>query len=90
MDAVLNAMTTKTKAIYAKRLKDTDYNNLVQKRSVPEIASYLKNETYFRDSLDGINEKLFDVVGDTVIEFGAGGAQVIEDYEDEVRGVLGI
>lgn len=57
MDAVLNAMTTKTKAIYAKRLKDTDYNNLVQKRSVPEIASYLKNETYFRDSLDGINEK---------------------------------
>ena len=57
MEAVLNAMTTKTKAIYAKRLKDTDYNNLVQKRSVPEIASYLKNETYFRDSLDGINEK---------------------------------
>ena len=57
MDSVLNAMTTKTKAIYAKRLKDTDYNNLVQKRSVAEIASYLKNETYFKDSLEGINEK---------------------------------
>lgn len=40
--------------------------------------------------VDGINEKLFDVVGDTVIEFGADGAQVIEDYEDEVREVLGI
>lgn len=40
--------------------------------------------------VDAINEKLFDVVGDTVIEFGAGGAQVIEDYEDEVRGVLGL
>ena len=40
--------------------------------------------------VDGINEKLFDVVGDTIIEFGADGAQVIEDYEDEVRGVLGI
>lgn len=40
--------------------------------------------------VDTINEKLFDVVGDTVIEFGASGAQVIEDYEDEVRGVLGL
>ena len=57
MEAVLNAMTTKTKAIYAKRLKDTDYNNLLQKRSVPEIASYLKNETYYSASLEGINEK---------------------------------
>ena len=57
MEAVLNAMTTKTKAIYAKRLRDTECKRRVQKRSVPEIASYLKNETYFRDSLDGINEK---------------------------------
>lgn len=40
--------------------------------------------------VDAINEKLFDVVGDTVIEFGADGAQVIEDYEDEVREVLGL
>ena len=38
--------------------------------------------------VDGINEKLFDLVGDTVIEFGAAGPQVIEDYEDDVRGVL--
>ena len=40
--------------------------------------------------VDTINEKLFDMVGDTVIEFGAAGPQVIEDYEDEVRGVLGL
>lgn len=38
--------------------------------------------------VDGINEKLFDLVGDTVIEFGAAGPQVIEDYEDDVREVL--
>ena len=38
--------------------------------------------------VDGINEKLFDLVGDTVIEFGAAGPQVIEEYEDDVRGVL--
>lgn len=38
--------------------------------------------------VDGINEKLFDLVGDTVIEFGAADPQVIEGYEDDVRGVL--
>lgn len=38
--------------------------------------------------VDSINEKLFDLVGDTVIEFGAAGPQVIEDYEDDVREVL--
>ena len=38
--------------------------------------------------VDAINEALFDMVGDTVIEFGAGGPQVIEDYEDDVRGLL--
>lgn len=38
--------------------------------------------------VDGINEKLFDLVGDTVIEFGAAGPQVIEDYENDVREVL--
>ena len=38
--------------------------------------------------VDTINEALFDLVGDTVIEFGASGPQVIEDYEDDVRGLL--
>ena len=38
--------------------------------------------------VDAINEKLFDVVGDTVIEFGADGAQIIEDYIDDVREIL--
>ena len=57
MESVLNAMTTKTKAIYAKRLKEIDYNSLMQKRTVPEIAYYLKNDTYYKESLEGINEK---------------------------------
>lgn len=38
--------------------------------------------------VDGINEALFDLVGDTVIEFGAAGPQIIEDYEADVRGYL--
>ena len=38
--------------------------------------------------VDNINETLFDLVGDTVIEFGAAGPQIIEDYEADVRGYL--
>lgn len=38
--------------------------------------------------VDSINEALFDLVGDTVIEFGSEGPQIIEDYEADVRGYL--
>lgn len=38
--------------------------------------------------VDSINEALFDLVGDTVIEFGAAGPHIIEDYKADVRGYL--
>lgn len=38
--------------------------------------------------VDSINEALFDLVGDTIIEFGPAGPQIIEDYEADVRGYL--
>ena len=38
--------------------------------------------------VDTINEALFDLVGDTVIEFGAAGPHIIEDYKADVRGYL--
>ena len=38
--------------------------------------------------VDTINEALFDLVGDTVIEFSAAGPQIIKDYEADVRGYL--
>ncbi|RGL69961.1 hypothetical protein DXC52_04090 [Collinsella sp. TF05-9AC] len=38
--------------------------------------------------VDDINEALFDLVGDTVIEFGAAGPHIIEDYKADVRGYL--
>lgn len=39
--------------------------------------------------VDAVNEKLFDLLGDTAIEFGADGQpQLIEDYIDDVREVV--
>ncbi len=40
-----NAIASKAKAMYAKRLKDEDYHALLKKSTVGEVASYLKNET---------------------------------------------
>lgn len=38
--------------------------------------------------VDSINEKLFDLVGDTVLEFGGAGPTLVEDYEQDLRGYL--
>ena len=38
--------------------------------------------------VDSINEKLFDLLGDTALEFSEDGPQVIEDYLQDVRGAL--
>lgn len=39
-------------------------------------------------AVDAINETLFDLVGDTVIEYGQDGPAIIEDYRDDVEGLL--
>ena len=37
---------------------------------------------------DGINEALFDIIGDTVIEFEGDVPRIVEDYADDVREAL--
>lgn len=50
------AINTKTRALIGRFLTDEDYLNLLSKKSVPEVASYLKHNTHFKSILDGINE----------------------------------
>lgn len=38
--------------------------------------------------VDIINEKLFDLLGDTAIEFGAAGPCIIDDYRDDIRELI--
>lgn len=38
--------------------------------------------------VDAVNETLFDLVGDTVIEYGPNGLELIEDYREDVEGFL--
>lgn len=58
-------------------------------QNAAQAASAVAHSGQSEDMLvDTINEALFDLVGDTVIEFGAAGPQIIEDYEADVRGYL--
>ncbi|MGN0695734.1 MAG: TerB N-terminal domain-containing protein [Oscillospiraceae bacterium] len=39
---------------------------------------------------DGINEKLFDMFGDTVIEYIGDEPSIIEDYEEDLKGIVNL
>lgn len=54
---VSTAVSTKAKAMFGKRLRAKDYQELARKRSLAEIAGYLKSETYYDSILDGVNEQ---------------------------------
>jgi len=51
------AVAAKTAAIRSKRLSQEDYNILSHMSSVPEVASYLKNNTCYSDILKNVNER---------------------------------
>ncbi|NCB33091.1 MAG: hypothetical protein EOM64_04310 [Erysipelotrichia bacterium] len=52
-----NAMSAKARAMFGERLKAEDYAVLLQKKSVGEIASYLKANTMFAECMEGVNAK---------------------------------
>lgn len=46
------AVTSKVRALYGKRLTASDYHTMAKMKTVPEVASYLKNHPGWADSLD--------------------------------------
>ena len=65
------------------------YLQALLEQNAAQTASAVAQSGKSEDMLvDSINEALFDLVGDTVIEFGSAGPQIIEDYEADVRGYL--
>ena len=51
-----NAILAKARAMYGKCLKDTDYQNLIDCKTVAEIAAYLKQRTNYASVMRGLNE----------------------------------
>lgn len=67
----------------------TAYLRALLEQNAAQATSAVAHSGKSEDMLvDTINEALFDLVGDTVIEFGAAGPHIIEDYEADVRGYL--
>ena len=52
-----NVVLAKARAKYGKRLKEKDYRNLLDCKSVAEVAAYLKANTDYHDVLTGINQE---------------------------------
>lgn len=50
------AINTKVRAIEGKLLKDEDYLNLLSKKSIPEVAAYLKQKTHYSHALEGLDD----------------------------------
>ncbi len=59
------ALDTKVKALYAKLLDDSQYVELIDMDSLPEVIKYLKENTQFGELLKDVNP---DTVSRTVIE----------------------
>lgn len=49
-----NAILAKSRAMYGKRLSTQNYNDLLNCKSVGEIASYLKTRTFYSDIFEGV------------------------------------
>ena len=61
---------------------------LLEHNAVQAESAVVQSEQSENMLVDTINETLFDLVGDTVIEFGVAGPHIIEDYKADVRGYL--
>ncbi len=52
-----NAVLAKARAKYGRRLSEKDYTNLLACKSVSEVVTYLKNNTYYETVLRKVNER---------------------------------
>lgn len=60
-------------------VKGEDYQTLLK-----------QNHLFLSVLVDGINDKLFDEIGDTVIDSNGDSAEIIEDYRPDLLEILGI
>lgn len=71
---------THLEAEFLRRLLDGEgYDDLLDALGAPASLDML---------VDGVNEKLFDLLGDTAVEFDGAAPRVVDDYRDDVRGAV--
>ena len=58
MSDASGAVIAKARAMYGNRLFENNYNDLLRKQSVSEVAGYLKTQTNYAEVLSDVNENL--------------------------------
>ena len=70
-------------------LDNTEFEFLIKLLKNENYKEFLRNRGIMLSiMIDSVNEKLYDIFGDTVIEFDGIDALVIEDYIDELKGLI--
>lgn len=55
MPTMTNAVIPKARGMYAKRLTTAEYEELMRRRTVPEVAAVLRRHPYFKDNLASLS-----------------------------------
>lgn len=58
MPGASNAILAKSRALYGKRLKQQDYDELMNSRTINDIVSYLKTRTSYSSSFESANSQM--------------------------------
>lgn len=57
MNSVNNAVSSKAKAKYGNRISETMYKEMIHTKSISDLCSYLKEQTYYQGVLEDVNER---------------------------------
>ena len=74
-----NAILAKARAMYGKSLKESDYDNLIECKSVAELAAYLKQRTNYAAVMSGLNETETDCTCTGLLPAAPAGAFPVGD-----------
>ena len=84
------AAPDKPKAVNNTELSDDEFAFMQKMLYGEDYESFLhKKGIMLSVIVDCVNEKLFDLFGDTVIDFNGDVPELIEDYIEELKGIIG-
>ncbi|MBE6732086.1 MAG: hypothetical protein E7564_10390 [Ruminococcaceae bacterium] len=84
-----NSNISENNYINETELDSTEFEFLIKLIKNENYKEFLKSRGIMLSIItDSVNEKLYDIFGDTVIDFDGTDALIIEDYQEELKGLI--
>ena len=84
-----NSNISENNYINETELDSTEFEFLIKLIKNENDKEFLKSRGIMLSIItDSVNEKLYDIYGDTVIDFDGTDALIIEDYQEELKGLI--